>query len=494
MTQALDPSPPLSLQLYRQIGQRVARLIESGAFKTGQRLPSLRDMSTQEGVSLSTVMQAFQWLEEQGLVKARPKVGYFVLDRPRSRPPLKALPAQDRVWVESAPIREDLLDGPHGAPERANFALFRPWESGLFDEQRIRIALARATRVHRRSLIDYCSQTAGARPLRQAIAQRALHLGCTLDAQRITITHSCVQAVSLCLMAVTRPGDLVAVESPTFFGFLDILEALHLRVVEIPSHPQKGMELSALALALQTQPVRVVLAVPTLSNPQGAIMPLARKRELLKLLRQHQVPLIEDVVFNDLLASDERRRAVKSLDLDDLVMICGSFSKTLTPGIRLGWVEAGRWSRRVQSLKRLQGAVTNEVLEHALADLLTQTTYESQMRRVCAAMKQRLGQARQCVRDHFPKGTQVTDPAAGYTLWVQLPDPRMDSLELFECAAREGIRIAPGCLFSTSSRFNHCLRLSFSGAWGQEEQSALKRLGALAHELWPARCTQWALS
>jgi DNA-binding transcriptional MocR family regulator len=276
----------------------------------------------------------------------------------------------------------------------------------------------------------------------------------------------------------------VAVESPTFFGFIDLLQAMHLRVLEIPSHPKKGMSLPALAQALQNEPVRCVLAVPTLSNPMGTIMPLAAKRELFNLLKLHQVPLIEDVVFNDLLASDERRRAVKSLDTGGLVMVCGSFSKTLAPGIRLGWVEAGRWSERVQALKRLQGAATNEVLEHALADLLTQTAYEAQMRRLCAVMKQRLSQARSCVLEHFPKGTLVSDPASGYTLWVQLPDAAMDCLRLYERAALEGISFGPGQLFSTGALFGHCLRLSFSGTWDSECQAALKRLGCLASELW----------
>ena len=246
------------------------------------------------------------------------------------------------------------------------------------------------------------------------------------------------------------------------------------------------MSLPALQLALDTQPIKAVLAVPTLSNPLGAIMPLADKKALVRMLAPYQIPLIEDVVFNDLLASDERRKAVKSFDRDGSVMVCGSFSKTLAPGIRLGWVEAGRWKDRVAALQRVQGAATNEVLEYALADLLTQTAYESQMRRLSATMKSRLHEARRPVSGHFPKGTRVSDPAAGYTLWVELPQG-MNSMLLFEQAASEGIAFGPGQLFSATDRYAHCLRLSFSGAWGEAEKAGLVRLGQLAQGLWPQR-------
>jgi DNA-binding transcriptional MocR family regulator len=282
-------------------------------------------------------------------------------------------------------------------------------------------------------------------------------------------------------MAVTRPGDVVALESPTFFGFLDLLNAMNLRVVEIPSHPRTGLSLPALQLALDTQSVKAVLAVPTLSNPLGAIMSLRNKKALVNLLAQYKVPLIEDVAFNDLLASDERRRAAKAFDQDAGVMVCGSFSKTLTPGIRLGWVEAGRWKDRVATLKNVQGASTNVVLEYALADLLTQSAYESQMRRLSASMKVRLNEARRLVSEHFPKGTRVSHPPAGYTLWVELP-LALDSMLLCESAIREGIKFGPGPLFSATDRYSHCLRLSFSGAWGDKQKNAVRRLGRMAQD------------
>jgi DNA-binding transcriptional MocR family regulator len=481
MNPSLLPSSAPIPPRYVQMATRMAQLIESGVFQSGQRLPSVRDTAAQEGVSISTAMHAFRWLEDKGLAQAKPKTGYFVRkNRQRISLPLVGQPPAHSVPVEQR-SRSDVV-WREGLDEMAvNLGGFCPRDSQLFDEDRVRAAVSRAARLHRRSLVGYTND-AGTVALQNAVAQRALHLGCSLRGEDVVIVSSCIHAISLCLMAVTQPGDVVALESPTFFGFIDLLEMLNLRVVEIPSHPRTGLSLPALQLALDTQPIKAVLAVPTLSNPLGAIMPLADKKALVRLLAQYRVPLIEDVVFNDLLASDERRRAVKSFDQEGGVMVCGSFAKTLAPGIRLGWVDAGRWTEKVATLKRVQGAATNEVMEHALADLLTQSVYESQMRRLRTTMKARLQEARRLVSAHFPKGTRVSDPAAGYTLWIELPRA-LSSMLLFERASREGIAFSPGPLFSATDRYAHCLRLSFSGAWEDPQKQAVARLGQMAQAL-----------
>jgi DNA-binding transcriptional MocR family regulator len=464
---------PTTGPLYLQIALHMAQMVASGALKVGQRLPSVRDSAVQNGVSVSTVVQAFRYLEEHGLVQPRPKAGYFVASASKA---LANSLVRKIGHQSAAPI-----DPAHAAITTkpvASFAGYSPKDADFFDTDRIRVALSRATRLKRDTLIEY-SSSSGTTALRDAVALRALHLGCALRGEDIVITAGCIHAISLCLQAVTQPGDLVAVESPTFFGFLDLLEAMNLKVLAIPSDPRTGVSLHALQLALQTQPVRAVLLVPTLSNPQGSVMPLTQKRALAQLVTQHQVPLIEDVVFNDLLATDARRKAVKAFDTQGWVMTCGSFAKTVAPGIRLGWVEAGRWSKAVATLKRVQGTSTNAVLEYALADLLTQGSYEAQLRRLCLQMKQRLGQARRLIQTSFPKGTRVLDPPAGYTLWIELPD-QLDAMDLFVRCKAQGILIGPGQLFCSSQRYQHFVRLSFAGAWGSTEQEALTEVGRLA--------------
>ena len=476
-----EPAPVPQPPLYRRIAQALAQLIHGGAFKAGQRLPSVRETALAHGVSISTAMLAYRQLEEEGLAHAKPKAGYFVRRSLRIAQPSQSTPPQRSFSLERHSRSESfaLLYRPG---DRASFGGFTPQGNGLFDDQRLRVAIARASRVHRRSLTEYNKADAGRPALRQAVARRALHMGCALNADDIVITASCTQAVSLCLRAVTVPGDVVALESPTFFGYLDLLESLGLRALEIPTHPRTGMSLPALELALDTQPIKAVLTTPTLSNPLGSILPLASKQKLVRLLAQRGVPLIEDVVFNDLLAGDERRKAAKAFDTEGGVMVCGSFAKTLSPGLRLGWVDGGRWRHAIATHKRLQGAATNVVLEEALADLLTQGSYESHLRRLTSLMTLRRNEARHLIAHHFPAGTRVSNPPASDTLWLEF-SPAMDTMQLFQRCASEGITFGPGQLFTATDRYRNCMRLSLSGPWDNQAQQALGRIGEIAREM-----------
>jgi DNA-binding transcriptional MocR family regulator len=465
--------------LYLQIALRMAQMVASGALQPGKRLPSVRDLAAQNSVSVATVVQALATLEEHRLVQPRARSGYFVA--PASRAKAAALVRKIRREPELPKAPVGGLPAIAAPQPLVSFAGYAPKDKDLFDTDRIRVALSRATRLRRDTLAEY-SSSVGTLALRHAVALRALHLGCALKAEDIVITSGCINAVALCLQAVTQPGDMVAIESPTFFGFLDLLESLNLKAIALPTDPRSGVSLPALQLALDTQPIKALLLVPTLSNPLASVMPLTHKRALARLAAQYRIPLIEDVVFNDLLATDARRRAVKAYDSEGWVMTCGSFAKTVAPGIRLGWVDAGRWSRQVGTLKRVQGAATNAVLEHALADLLTQGGYEAHLRRLCLLMKQRLGQARKIIQASFPAHTKVNDPPAGYTLWVELP-AAVDTMVLFDACKAQGIVVGPGQLFCASHRYRHCLRLSFSGMWGPLEQAALAEVGRLACQL-----------
>ncbi len=473
-----DPRHPSASLLYLQITLRLAQMIAGGSLKSGQRLPSVRDTAAQDGVSVSTVVQAFRYLEEHGLVQPRPKSGYFVAPGSKA----KATDLVRKIQRQpAAPKANASVPAVSSAKDVTSFAGYFPKDADYFDQDRIRVAVSRAARMKRNTLTEYTSSS-GTLALRNAVALRALHLGCSLQGDNIVITSGCINAVALCLAAVTKPGDVVAVESPTFFGFLDLLESMNLKALSLPTDPKTGISLPALQLGLETQPIKAVLLVPTLSNPLGSVMPVAQKRALAQLVAHHQVPLIEDVVFNDLLATDARRKAVKAFDTDGWVMTCGSFAKTVAPGIRLGWVEGGRWSKAVATLKRVQGASTNALLEYALADLLTQGSYEAHLRRLCSMMQQRLGQARKVIQGSFPKGTKVYDPPAGYTLWVELPK-HVNTMELFYLCKERGIVVGPGQLFCASQKYRHCLRLSFAGAWGQAQQAALVEVGRLAGTL-----------
>ena len=480
--------------LYLQLSQRVAGLIHSGALKRGDRLTSVREAAAREGVSTATVVQAYRHLEDQRLVEARPKSGYFVAARPTlarrlparsalatppSLPTLTEPPAQSQpVTVNS--LAERVLDASRD-PALVSFGPAYPGGE-FFANDKVKRALTRATQRHRDTLMHYPAP-GGTPELREAVSRRALGMGCALDPRHIVITNGCLDAISLCLRAVTRPGDVVALESPTYFGFLQILETLHLRALEIPTHTREGLSLPALELALDTQPVRAVLAVPTLSNPLGATMPLAARKRLVQLLSQRGVPLIEDVIFNDLCGRNDGRRAAKSFDTAGHVMMCGSFTKTVSPGLRLGWVAAGRWSDDVRRLRSVLSGPSTAVTELALADALSQPGYEPGLRQARHTMALRFEEAHALIAAHFPPGTRVTHPPGGYLLWLDLP-PGTDATALFDEALAQGITFAPGAMFSATRRYDDCMRLGLAGAWDDRTRAALQALGSLATQRW----------
>lgn len=466
--------------LYLQIAERIAHPIRSGTLARGERIPSVRELARQQGVSLSTVVQAYRTLEDARLIEARPRSGYFVAARaPRPPEPEPSHPPADSQPVDVSSLGAQVMQLATD-PRFLSFGAACP-SGELFAQDRVRRAVSRAAQRHRATLCQYPIGP-GNEQLRRAIARYAMGLGCQLDARELLVTNGCLEAISLCLRAVTQPGDVVALESPSYFGFLEILESMHLRALEIPTHPRTGLSLDALQLAFDTQPVKAVLAVPTLSNPIGASMPLAERKRLAQMVAERGIPLIEDVLYNDLAEQDDRRRAVKSFDTTGHVMVCGSFSKTVAPGIRLGWVEAGRWGAQVRRLKAVHSGGHTELLELAMADLLTQAGSESAYRQLRATIAARVDEARGLIAESFPRGTRVTDPAGGYILWVELP-PGSDSLALFHACLAEHICFAPGTMFSATDRYRRCLRLGVGGRWDAEQRAGLRRIGELARAM-----------
>lgn len=469
-------TPPL----YVQIANQLLEAVRSGALPAGARLPSVRAMARQQGVAHSTVVQAYHWLEDAQVVAARPRSGFFVAARKasgRSVPePTMSRPAQRPRAVAVDWWGQRML----GQSQPHNMLSFSSGTPGLdlLNTDRVRRAVVQAAQRHRHLLCSYPAGQ-GSQELRSALARYALTLGCALDPAHIVVTGGCMDAIALCLRAVAQPGDIVALESPTHFSFLEVLQSLQLRALEIPTHPRHGISLDALQLALDTQPVKALLVTPTLSNPLGCSMPQAERRRLAQMASAHGLAVIEDAIYNELSESDEMRRTVKSYDTSGHVLLCHSFAKTLAPGLRLGWVEAGRWTQALCHTNGLESGAQTAVLELALAHLIGQAGHTLAMRQLRAAITTRLASARDTIAAHFPKGTRVSHPAGGLLLWLELP--RTVDVQRFDAAClRENLLVPPGRLFSTGGRFGHCLRIGLGGDWSQAHGPALQRMGELA--------------
>jgi len=322
----------------------------------------------------------------------------------------------------------------------------------------------------------------GCLALREQLARRSLDWGCPLSPDELIITCGAAEAVSLCLSAVARRGDTVAVESPTYYGILQAIEAQGLRALEIPTHPRLGLELGALEAALHKRKVAAVIVVPSFSNPLGGCMPEENRQRLVALLAARGIPLIEDDIYGDLHFGPVRPRPAKAHDREGLVMLCGSFSKTLAPGYRVGWVAPGRLREKVELLKYSHTMANPTLPSLALAAFLRGGGYDRHLRalrRQLEAQVRRMGEA---VGEHFPEGTCVTRPEGGTLLWVELPR-QVDALELHTRALAAGIGIAPGPLFSAQKRYGHCIRLSCGFPWSPRLEAALATLGSLARSL-----------
>jgi len=463
--------------LYHQVAEHVHALIRSGTLRPGEKVPSVRRLSHQQEVSVSTVLQAYQTLEDAGVIEARPQSGYYVRHAAKpvaepapSRPPRRALAVEVNALA-------DAMMAAGQDPNMVSFGSACP-RGEMFPLERLRRVLSSRARRDRNALGRY-GLPPGSEALRRAVARRAIEWGCRFDYRNVVTTNGCMEAINLCLRAVTRPGDTVALESPTYYGFLQILKALGLRALEIPTDPRTGISLDALETALGEQAISAVLVMPNVSNPIGATMPDAAKKRLVDMLAARGVPLIEDHIYAELNYEGPAMRAAKAYDRTGNVMLCSSFSKTLAPGLKSGWIEPGRWGETIRTLKFVASGGNTEIVELALAELLESGGYERSLRQLRRRCAQQVDAARSVIADAFPKGTRVTRPAGGFILWVELPKG-CDSIALFERLLEKNISIAPGPMFSASQRYRNCMRLSLGHAWNERAEAALREVGRLA--------------
>lgn len=302
----------------------------------------------------------------------------------------------------------------------------------------------------------------------------------SLVPEQLIITYGCMEALQLALRAVAQSGDVIAVETPTFYGLLQILESLGMRALEIPTSPALGMSVDALQLALQHHPeIKAVVVVPHLQNPLGAMMPDAHKQALLNLCNEHQLALIEDDSYSGMVEGEIAPLAIKHWDKEGTVIYCASLHKVLAPGMRVGWMEAGRWHARVAMLKYAQTRYNEELSQIVCADYLTTPAYTRHLRKLKHKLAQARQQAAQKIAECFPAECRLSIPNGGASLWLELPQGT-SSRQVFELALQRGILVSPGLMYANTQRFDHCLRLNCSHP---ESLDALQEIADLVRQL-----------
>jgi DNA-binding transcriptional MocR family regulator len=465
---------------YATLAAILSQRIEQGLYPAGDRLPSVRMLSQEHGVSISTVQQAYRLLEESQLVEARPKSGYFVrglrtlaelpaVTRPVQRPVDISQWEQVLELIRTKP-REDLVQLGRGMPDISEPTL-KPLVKALGHMGR---------HGDLRSL--YYDNIQGVMGLREQIARLLLDSGCQISADQLVITTGCHEALSAGLRAVCQPGDIVAVDSPCFHGTMQTLKGLGMKALEVPTDPLTGISLEALEMALDQWPIKAILLTPNCNNPLGYIMPEARKQRLLTLAQRHDVAIIEDDVYGDIAYQYPRPRTIKSFDDDGRVLLCSSFSKTLAPGLRIGWIAPGRYLERVLHMKYIGTGSTATQPQLAIADFIRHGHYLQHLRRMRTRYQQNRDRMTGWIMKYFPPGTRVSQPRGGFMLWIELDD-EFDTLRLNRYLEQQGVQIAVGSIFSASGKYRNCLRINYAPKLTPDIEQAVSRVGKTIQRL-----------
>lgn len=466
---------------YQQIAQQLSVKLSHGVLAEGDKLPSVRMLSQELGVSINTVQQAYYCLEAEGRIEARPQSGYYVRTGRAGTMPNRSAPVT-MASQTSPPEQESILlrlMRQQRQPGWLPFSMSVP-AAALLPVQKLGRALHQAQHDLPNGGLDY-ELMAGNADLRRQIARFALFWGSTLTDDDIITTEGCSGALTLCLKTITRPGDTVVVESPVYFGILQTILSLDLKVLELPTDPATGVDLNVLEDHMRAGRVQACLLVPNFSNPLGCCMPVANKQRLVRMLETYSIPMIEDDLYGDLHFGPDRPVPCKVFDQHGWVLWCGSVSKTLAPGYRVGWVAPGRFYEALLQIKRYQAGFSPGLTQQAIANFLANDRYELHLRRLRKQLTANCQRYQQTIRTLFPAGTRISEPQGGFTLWVEM-DPAVNSLLLADQLEPFRISIMPGGLFSLQPQYNNCMRLSYGLPFDEHVANGLKTIARFIHQ------------
>ena len=469
------------MKLYVSFAARIRAMIDEGVLRPGDRIFSVRQASQKYELSISTVLRAYLLLEQEGVISSHPQSGYYVTPRKRLQQRhasplakdinLSEIDASKLVLTTLKSIREFgtvPLGSPFPDPQLFPLKKIHQYEKALTDDEGEWGVLS--------------DLPPGNESLRQQIARRYLAHGMDASPDDIVITHGATEAITLCLQAVAKAGDTIALESPGYYALAHTVERLGMKVAEIRTDPASGIDLDALRAVTDNVRIAAVLITTNCQNPLGFVMPAAKKQALVAFLAERHIPLIEDDVYSELYFSDAAPLPAKAFDRAGMVLHCSSFSKSLAPGYRVGWTSAGRYRQEVERLMFLNSLSLTSAPQIAIAKFMQRDSFEQHLKQLRHTLRSNYVLMRNVIEQSFPVGTQLSEPKGGYVIWVKLP-PAIDALELYRAAIGNGITVAPGTIFSRKKDLTHYIRLNFSHLWTLAIEQAVRDVGALACEM-----------
>ena len=477
------------MTLYQKLAKRLREHIQHDFYKQGDKLPSVRQLAQEHGVSISTVQEAYRQLEQDQLVEAKPKSGYFVCLRKKdnlpsiSRPPQRPLEVSQWEEVLNMLMNRGNKNGvqlQHAMPDMTTLTL-KPLLKTLSDLTK-----------HKPELGLGYGDVRGSEELREQLCRLTVASGCQLHPDDLVVTSGCQEALAVCLRAVSDPGDIVAIESPSFYGSMQAIKAANLKAMEIPTHPETGISLEALELALDQWPIKAIFVTPTCNNPMGYTMPEDRKEQLYKLAQSYDISIIEDDIYGDISFQFPRPKTIKSFDTDGRVLLCSSFSKSIAPGLRVGWIAPGRYRDKVTHIKYVSSSMCPVFPQLAIAKFIRQGGYRKHIQQMRQNYEQQRDHLLQVIKIHFPSDTRVSFPDGSFILWVEL-NSSIDSIKLVERCREVGVDFAPGPLFSATGKFRNSFRLNYSEKTMEKRENAIKTLAKIIRKLHPETIIQKSL-
>jgi DNA-binding transcriptional MocR family regulator len=462
---------------YLQIAGGIEQMIQEEILRIGDKLPSVRVLSEEYGISMGTAFQAYYHLEGKGLIEARPKSGYYVRFNNKRFPGMPAITNPEPVVNEIS--TQEMITNVFkniSADDIINLSVAAP-QTELLPAAKLNKSVVHALRTSKDHCLNY-EDIQGNKELRKQVAKLAFNWNGKYTVDDVVITAGCMEALVMCLKATTHRGDTVAIESPTYFGIFQVMESLGLKAIEIPTCPVEGIDLHYLSKAIKEFGIKACVFVPNFNNPIGSCMPDEKKKELVQLITKNKIPLIEDDIYGELYFGKHRPKTCKSFDAEGWVLHCGSLSKSLAPGYRIGWCIPGRFIQKVKELKHMHTVSGTTITQVAIAHFLSIGRYEYHLKNLRKALHTQCMRYTQAIVQYFPENVKLSRPAGGFVLWVEM-SKEADAYKLYHEALKHGISIAPGQIFSASGGYRNCIRIGYGRAYDEKIEYGLKLLGAL---------------
>jgi DNA-binding transcriptional MocR family regulator len=463
--------------IYLSVANKIESMIEDDIYKIGDKLPSLRSLQQENGISIGTVLQAFNHLIDKGLISSREKSGYFVSHQSKRRLPVpQTIPltlSARTVHIDQLlqKLREDSTDR-----DFVSFANALP-DHRLLPFNGIKRAIQNVSRDISGSYLAF-EERKGNVKLREEIAKRSFTWGGSLHEDNLVMTNGAMEAVIFCLRAVTKQGDTVLVQDPCYYGIMQALEYLDLKVVTIPGDSETGIDIGNLKDACSKLSVKACVLVSNFNNPDGASLSSEKKRQIAEFANKKEIPIIEDDLYGDIFFKGSRPDTIKTYDKGGWVLYCNSFSKSLVPGFRIGWCSPGKFVYEVARLKSIQSGPVCNFTQKVLHQLLAKGTYERHLKKFRIELQKNLVKTTHLIAQYFPEGTKISAPLGGLVVWVELP-PHIKTVQMQNIAFSQGISYAPGEIFSAKGDYQNYLRISYCRLWDTKTEKALIRLGLL---------------